>query len=315
MNTSFNPADISVAVLLGGDSAEREVSLKSGEAVYSSLKQQLDHVTRIDFDQTGLQQLMKLKPDVVFNVLHGRGGEDGEVQAICDYLKIVYTGSGVKASALTMDKLMTKKLLSAENIATPKFTQIHHVQDCQRVANDIGFPMMIKPVVEGSSIGMSLAKNLQELEIGFAAAQQYGVVMAEQWIDGREFTVAFLGNDILPVIELKTPHEFYDYSAKYEANDTQYLCPCEVTDELALRIDDTVKNTIAASQVEGWGRVDLMCDADEQVHVIEVNTVPGMTDHSLVPMAAKQAGYNFDELVLKILDITWNKQQERRAAN
>ncbi len=290
-----------VAVLFGGTSAERAVSLKSGAAVIAALKESRYQVTAIDFDEQGLVQLMQANPDVVFNILHGAVGEDGVVQGILEYLKFPYTGSGVKASALTMDKLLTKRILRDEGIATPDFMALNSLDDCQYVQAVLGFPVMVKPVFEGSSIGMSIAHHIDELQQAYQLASQYGAVMAEAFIAGKEYTVAFIDDDLLPVIELQTEHQFYDYAAKYESDDTRYICPCELDADLAQQISSLVEKTIAACQVTGWGRVDVMCDECHQAYVIEVNTSPGMTSHSLVPMAAKQAGMDFKQLVNRIV--------------
>lgn len=300
-------SSVHVAVLYGGQSAEREVSLKSGKAVINGLQASQLKVTAIDFDQNGLQQLLDAKPDVVFNILHGRGGEDGEVQGILDYLKIPYTGSQLAASAITMDKLLTKKMLKSENIATPDFMQIKTVTDCELVLEKLGLPLFIKPVVEGSSIGISIVKNRDELIQAFNLAKQYGVVMAEKLIQGKEYTIAFLGEDLLPIIELQTDHAFYDYDAKYVSDDTRYICPCEIDVCLEKEIKNLALKTIECCGVSGWGRIDIMCDA-KQAYVIEVNTCPGMTDHSLVPMAAKQIGMDFNALVYRVLQTAYEKE-------
>ncbi len=301
MNVSQNTQSLHVAVLLGGTSAEREVSLKSGAAVVAALQENEHKVTAIDFDDNGLEQLMAAKPDAVFNILHGTVGEDGVVQGILEYLKLPYTGSGVKASALTMDKLLTKRILRDEGIATPNFMALTSEQDCQLVKAALDYPVMVKPVFEGSSIGMSIANNDEELIQSYQLAKQYGDVMAEAFVTGKEYTVAFVDGDILPIIELQTDNQFYDYHAKYESNETRYICPCVIDDDLVKSINNLVKKTIAACQVTSWGRVDLMCDKNNQAYVLEVNTSPGMTDHSLVPMAAQQAGMNFKQLVNRVL--------------
>jgi len=294
-------SSLHVAVLFGGLSAEREISLKSGTAVISALKQNKFKVTEIDFDEQGLEKLMQAQPDVVFNILHGTGGEDGVVQGILEYLAIPYTGSGVKASAITMDKLLTKRILRDEGIATPNFMALNSIADCALVKDKLGFPVMIKPVYEGSSIGMSFVADDGELKAAFDLAKQYGAVMAEAWVEGKEYTVAYLADELLPLIELQTDNQFYDYEAKYESTETRYICPCELPDDLAEQINTLVLQTIKACQVTGWGRVDIMCDQHDQPYVIEINTTPGMTDHSLVPMAAKQNGLSFNELVKRIV--------------
>lgn len=301
MNINPNSQSMHVAVLLGGTSAEREVSLRSGAAVVDALIANDYQVTAIDFDEHGLDQLIQAKPDVVFNILHGTVGEDGVIQGILEYLKLPYTGSNLKASALTMDKLLTKRILRDEGIPTPNFLALTCAEDCHLVKPALGFPVMVKPVYEGSSIGMSIAKNDEELKQSFQLASEFGDVMAETFISGKEYTVAFIDDEILPIIELQTDNQFYDYEAKYESNDTRYICPCDIDEKLVVDIYKLVENTIKACQVSGWGRVDLMCDENNKPYVLEVNTSPGMTDHSLVPMAAKQAGMNFNQLVNRVL--------------
>ncbi|MBC8210970.1 MAG: D-alanine--D-alanine ligase [Gammaproteobacteria bacterium] len=297
-----------VAVLMGGTSAERAVSLKSGSFVLQALLDAGVDAFGVDLNQDRLVQLQDLQADRVFNILHGRGGEDGEVQAILEILNLPYTGSGVKASAVTMDKLMTKRLLLGSGIHTPAFMQLKTLQDCQQALDVIGLPLIIKPVNEGSSIGMSKVTSAEELEAAFLLAAQYGAVLAEQWVSGSEYTVAWVGNTVLPAIRLETPHVFYDYSAKYEASDTRYICPCGLDPQPLQSLNEIVAQTIDVCEVRDWGRVDLMRDEQGRFQVIEVNTVPGMTDHSLVPMAAKQAGLSFQQLVLKLIHLTLREE-------
>jgi len=296
-----------VAVLMGGTSAERAVSLKSGSFVFQALHNAGVDAFAVDLNQNILSQLQSLQADRVFNILHGRGGEDGEVQAILEILNLPYTGSGVKASAVTMDKLMTKRLLLGSGINTPAFMQLKTLDDCKRVQDEIGLPLIIKPVNEGSSIGMSKVTRAEDLEAAFLVAAEYGSVLAEQWVTGSEYTVAWLEDTVLPAIKLETPHVFYDYSAKYEASDTRYICPCGLDQTQLQRLNKIVAQTIDVCEVRDWGRVDLMCDEQGEFQVIEVNTVPGMTDHSLVPMAAKEAGLSFQQLVLKLIQLTLNR--------
>lgn len=293
-----------VAVLMGGTSAEREVSLTSGSFVLQALQDAGVDAFKVDLQANVIQQMQTIQADRVFNILHGRGGEDGQIQAILEVLGLPYVGSGVKASAVTMDKLMTKRLLQGSEIATPAFFEIKTRDDCERILQEIGLPLIIKPVNEGSSIGMSKVTQQQQLVPAFDLAQQYGSVMAEQWIEGQEFTVAWLGNTVLPAIRLETPHEFYDYDAKYRASDTNYICPCGLAADQLQILNETVSKTIDICNLRHWGRVDLMQDEQGVFQVIEVNTVPGMTDHSLVPMAAKQAGLSFQQLVLKLVELT-----------
>jgi D-alanine-D-alanine ligase len=293
-----------VAVLMGGLSAEREISLMSGNAVLEALKTAGVDAFKFDLQENALQQLMDLKADRVFNILHGRGGEDGTVQAVLDMLGIPYTGSGIYASALTMDKLATKRILLGSGIPTPPFMELANEDDCRRLIDVLGLPVFVKPVLEGSSIGMTRVVDADDLLPAWRKANQYGDVFAEKEISGSEYTAAFLGGQVLPLIKLDTPREFYDYEAKYFANDTIYTCPCGLDEAMVGKIDALVEKTIKMTGVGHWGRVDLFVDEDNQPWIIEVNTVPGMTHHSLVPMAGKAAGLDMPDLVLRILELT-----------
>jgi len=245
-----------------------------------------------------------LQVDRVFNILHGRGGEDGQIQAVLELLDLPYVGSGVKASAVTMDKLMTKRLLQGCGIETPEFVEFIHTEQCGQIVQHMGLPLIVKPINEGSSIGMSKVSKAEELLPAFHLARQFGRVFVEQWVEGEEYTVAWLGGHVLPAIRLQTPHEFYDFDAKYQASDTQYICPCGLEQRAQSDLDRLVAKTVDVCDLRHWGRVDLMRDQQGVFQVIEVNTVPGMTDHSLVPMAAKEAGLEFQQLVLKLLELS-----------
>ncbi len=293
-----------VAVLMGGQSAEREVSLKSGNAVYEALLAAGVDAVPVDLQAHAFHQLADLKVDRVFNVLHGRGGEDGTIQAVLDFLGIPCTGSGVCSSALTMDKILTKKVMRCSGIPTPDFFELDSEADCERLLRDFGLPVFVKPVLEGSSIGMTPVHQESELFPAWNDARGYGAVFAERFIDGSEYTAGFIGETVLPLIKLDTPHEFYDYDAKYLADDTVYTCPSGLDDASVTAINEIVLETIRATGVRDWGRVDLMLDQHEKPWVIEVNTVPGMTDHSLVPMAGRAAGLEMPDLVVKILEPT-----------
>ncbi len=293
-----------VVVLMGGTSAEREVSLTSGSFVLQAMLDAGVDAHGLDVGSNVVEQLAGLEADRVFNILHGRGGEDGRVQALLEALKLPYVGSGIKASAVTMDKLMSKRLLQGCGISTPPFMQMRSEQDCAAVLQALQLPLVVKPVLEGSSIGMSRVDQADELLAAYQLAAQYGPVMAEQWIDGGEYTVAWLGDTVLPAIKVETPRVFYDYEAKYQSDETRYLCPCGLDQASLQRLEQIVAETIDVSGVRHWGRVDVMRDQQGEFHVIEINTVPGMTDHSLVPMAAKQAGLSFQQLVLKLLELT-----------
>ncbi|NCF35690.1 MAG: D-alanine--D-alanine ligase [Gammaproteobacteria bacterium] len=293
-----------VAVLMGGDSAEREVSLKSGNAVYQALLEAGVDAVPVDLQAPAFHQLAELEVDRVFNVLHGRGGEDGSIRAVLDFLGIPSTGSAVGALALTMDKVLTKKVIRCSGIPTPDFIELYSEADCERLLQDFGLPVFVKPVLEGSSIGMTPVHQADDLLPAWEKARRYGAVFAEKFITGGEYTAAFVGDDVLPLIKLDTPREFYDYEAKYLADDTVYTCPSGLDDDKVDQINDLVRATIRATRVSDWGRVDLMLDAEQQPWIIEVNTVPGMTDHSLVPMAGRAVGLEMPDLVLRILEAT-----------
>jgi len=291
-----------VAVLYGGRSAERDVSLKSGAAVLEALQGAGVDAYGIDAGHDLAERLLNDRPDRVFIALHGRGGEDGSLQGLLETLRLPYTGSGVLASALGMDKLRTKLVWQSLGLSTPRYEVLRDKADCQSIFEQLGAPLIVKPVHEGSSIGMSKATSLAELEQAWDDAQQYDdQSLVEQWITGAEFTVAILDGRALPAIRLRTPHIFYDYNAKYLANDTQYLCPGGLPEEKERELADLCLAAFHAVGCKGWGRVDVMQDESGRFYLLEVNTVPGMTDHSLVPMAAKAAGMSFTDLVLAIL--------------
>jgi len=296
-----------VAVLFGGKSAEREVSLKSGNAVLSALQAGGVDAFGIDVGDDFLQRLNSEKIDRAFIVLHGRGGEDGSMQGLLECAGIPYTGSGILASALAMDKLRTKQVWHSLGLPTPRHAVLTSQADCEAAAAELGFPLIVKPAHEGSSIGMAKADSLQQLQDAWQGAQSYdSEALVEQWIQGAEFTVAVLDGQALPPIRLRTPHTFYDYEAKYQANDTQYLCPCGLPPEQEAQLKALSLRAFEAVGCKGWGRVDVMQDEQGNFYLLEVNTVPGMTDHSLVPMAAKATGLSFGDLVLAILAGTLN---------
>jgi D-alanine-D-alanine ligase len=292
-----------VAVLMGGAAAEREVSLKSGRAVHAALIERGVDAIALDVGANLVEPLLAGKYDRVFNIIHGRGGEDGVLQGALEALGIPYTGSGVLASALAMDKLRTKLCWLGAGLPTPRWMLLETADDLVRCAELIGFPVIVKPANEGSSIGMSRAENLEELQKAFALASQFNCqVFAETWITGKEYTAAVLNGESLPLIRLETPNAFYDFDAKYRANTTQYHCPCGLAADEEIALQALARKACQVVGVKGWGRVDLLVDHSGQPWLIEVNTVPGMTDHSLVPMAAKAAGIAFDELVWRILE-------------
>ncbi|AFK68387.1 D-alanine--D-alanine ligase [Pseudomonas alloputida] len=291
-----------VAVLYGGKSAEREVSLKSGAAVIDALSTAGVDVVGIDVGDDLLARLQSEKIDRAFIILHGRGGEDGSMQGLLECLGIPYTGSGILASALAMDKLRTKQVWQSLGIPTPRHAVLASESDCLQASTELGFPLIVKPAHEGSSIGMAKVNSAQELVAAWQDAAKYdSQVLVEQWIHGPEFTIAVLRGQVLPPIALGTPHVFYDYDAKYIANDTQYRIPCGLDSVKEQELIDLTARACDAIGIEGWGRLDVMQDEQGQFWLLEVNTAPGMTDHSLVPMAARAAGLDFQQLVLAIL--------------
>ncbi|MBZ2189664.1 D-alanine--D-alanine ligase [Alcanivorax sp. JB21] len=283
-----------VAVLAGGQSAEREISLKSGKAVHAALRGLGVLAELVDPSDVSVDTLAGFER--VFIALHGRGGEDGVIQGVLEHLEVPYTGSGVMASAIGMDKVRTKLLWAGAGLPTPGF----YVAGQDELA--LGFPLMVKPAREGSSIGMRKVGTSAELAEAIAEARKYDTdVLVEQWVEGREFTVAVLDDRALPAIRLETPNSFYDFEAKYRADTTRYLCPCGLDEQEETKLKNLALRAFRLVGASGWGRVDVMQDASGQFQLLEINTVPGMTDHSLVPMAAKADGMAFDELVAEIL--------------
>ena len=291
-----------VGVLLGGTSSEREISLQSGAAVVAALVEAgIEHVA-IDVGVNAIADIQAAKIDRAFLALHGAGGEDGRIQAVLEYLNIPFTGSGVQASALAMDKLRTKQLWRGVNLPTPNFAVLNANSDWQKILADLGGEVMVKPAHEGSSIGMARVKTAQDLADAFSSAAEYdGSVIAESLIVGSEFTIAVLGGEALPPIMLETDHTFYDFNAKYIASDTRYICPCGLSPEKEIELKELALAAFDSVGCEGWGRVDVMADKSLNFYLLEVNTLPGMTSHSLVPMAAKARDLSFSELVLTIL--------------
>ena len=292
-----------VAVLLGGKSAERPVSLKSGGMVLTALRSRGIDAHAFDPSTQGLDALLAQKFDRVFIVLHGRFGEDGTVQGILEWLGIPYTGSGVLASALAMDKLRAKQLWQARGLPTPPYELLSASTDLAAVARRLGVPIMVKPANEGSSIGMSKVRAAAGLDEAYALAVNYDrVVIAERFIEGVELTGAILGEEALPLIRLETPRDFYDYDAKYVANDTRYILPCGLDEATERTLRQLCLDAFHALGCRGWGRVDLMLDRAANPYLLEVNTAPGMTDHSLVPMAARAVGLSYEDLCVRILE-------------
>lgn len=286
--------DARVAVLAGGDSAERAVSLRSGAAVLEGLREAGIDARLLDPAESDVAAVRDF--DAAFIALHGRGGEDGTIQALLEFYKVPYTGSGVMASAIAMDKVRTKWLWQGAGLPTPAF-YLAGMND-----SDIGYPRMVKPAREGSSIGMYKVDGEAQLAAALEEARRFDTdVLVEAWITGKEFTVAILDGEALPPIRLETPNAFYDYDAKYQADTTRYHCPCGLDDSAERALKQLALDAFAIAGCRGWGRVDVMQDAAGNFFLLEVNTVPGMTDHSLVPMAAKAAGMDFSQLVTRIL--------------
>ncbi len=292
-----------VAVLMGGRSAEREISLKSGTMVLAALKRKGVDAHAFDPREQSIEQLVAQRFQRVFIALHGRFGEDGTVQGALEYLGIPYTGSGVMASALAMDKWRTKLVWLASGIPTPVYELLTADSDAVDVVARLGLPLMIKPAREGSSIGITKVESVEKFDAAYAlAAKLDDTVIAEQFIAGREVTAAVLGHDALPLVRIEAPQGNYDYHNKYFGNDTQYHCPSGLPAELEKQIQQQALEAFRVIGCQGWGRLDVMLDAENRPWFLEVNTIPGMTDHSLVPMAARASGVAFDDLVLRILE-------------
>jgi D-alanine-D-alanine ligase len=297
-----------VAVLMGGRSAEREISLISGNAVLAGLQRKGVDAYGIDVSFDICHKLGSGQFDRAFVVLHGRGGEDGEIQGFLQAINLPYTGNGVTASVLSMNKRISKNNWIQQGLPTAGFEAVTATTDVAELVKRLGLPLIIKPVNEGSSIGMSKVNTEQQLSEAIDLALQYDAdVIAEQWIQGEEYTVAILDGEALPAIRLKTPREFYDYEAKYQSNTTEYLCPCGLDSQSEEQMQQLAVQAFNGLGMSGWGRVDFMRDGAGQFYLLEANSVPGMTDHSLVPMAAKQAGMEFDDLVWRILETSFRE--------
>jgi D-alanine-D-alanine ligase len=299
-----------IAVLMGGNSAERSVSLNSGRAVFNALQNAGADVIAIDIQGHAIAQLTEADFDIAFIALHGRGGEDGTIQGVLEWLDKPYTGSGVMASALAMDKWRTKLIWQAAGLATPKAVLLDSNCDWQATTEALSNNAIVKPAREGSSIGMRRVYTAEELKKSYEFASDYdAMVLAEQWVSGPEFTVAIVDGIALPAIQLRTPHDFYDFDAKYQANDTEYLLPCGLSSEKESELQELALKAFDVLGCQGWGRIDVMQDADTgNFWLLEANTSPGMTDHSLVPMAARASGVDFPQLVVKLLTETRNRQ-------
>lgn len=301
-----------VAVLLGGGSAEREVSLVSGGAVLAALIRQGVDAHAFDPTEQGINDLKDF--DRVFIALHGRYGEDGTVQRELDAMGIPYTGSGVSASAIGMDKWQTKLKWQEAGVVTPAYELVNAESDFAAIEEKLGLPLFVKPSSEGSSIGITKVKQAGELKAAYELALEADpLVIAEQYVGGGEYTVSILGEAAFPIIKIVPKTEFYDYEAKYTRDDTEYLCPCGLGEVSESRIQKEALIAFSAVGCSGWGRVDFLMDDDGNHYFLELNTVPGMTDHSLVPMAAEAAGISFDDLVFTILKMTLNEHKGEQA--
>jgi len=291
-------------VLYGGKSAEREVSLKSGAAVLAALQRSGVDAHAFDPATQNLQALRDDGYDRAFIALHGRYGEDGTVQGALELMGIPYTGSGVLASALGMDKWRTKLVWQAANLPVPAYTLLDENSDWDAVVRQLGLPLFVKPANEGSSVGISKVKTAGQLQDAYREAAKHDkLVIAESFVGGGEYTAAILGDTALPVIKIEPASEFYDYEAKYLRNDTRYLCPSGLSAEREAAMQQLAKQAFALIGGQGWGRVDFLMSESGQPYLLEINTSPGMTDHSLVPMAARQAGISFEQLVVKVLEL------------
>jgi D-alanine-D-alanine ligase len=293
-----------VAVLMGGLSAERDISLQSGGAVLAALQSAGVDAHGVDTGEPGFQaRLLDGTFARAFIALHGRGGEDGVMQGMLETAGLPYTGSGVLGSALAMDKLRTKQVWHSAGIPTPAFWLATTRAEAAALRDSLPYPVIVKPAHEGSSIGISKVETADGLAAAWEAAARYDPrVLVEQWITGSEYTAGILGEAVLPLIRLETPNVFYDYAAKYQADTTRYLVPCGLDDALQTELQAQSLTAFRAVDATGWGRVDFMLDETGKPWFIEVNTVPGLTDHSLVPMAAQAEGIDFTQLVLRILD-------------
>jgi len=292
-----------VALVVGGDSAEREISLRGGHAVAGALESLGVQYSVVDGPRRLLEQVAAGHFDRVCNLLHGRGGEDGALQGALRLYGVPVTGSGVLGSALTMDKVQTKRIWQACNLPTPAWAVAQSADVADALIDELNLPLFVKPAREGSSIGMSRVERPEQLQPAIACALEHDAdVLVERLIQGREFTAAVLEDQVLPLIELKTTRAFYDFAAKYESGDTEYACPCGLAKDDEAALADLCRRAFEVVGASGWGRVDFMLDESGQPWLLEVNTTPGMTEKSLMPMAARAAGLQFEELVWRILN-------------
>ena len=298
-----------VAVLFGGDSSEREISLLSGNAVLEALKRRGVDAHAFDPRDAPLSDLIARGFERVWIALHGPGGEDGTLQGALEYLGVPYTGSGVMGSAIGMDKLRTKRLARAVGVATPDFVVLSGAQDFEAALERLKLPLIVKPATQGSSVGMSKVERAADLPAAYAlAARLETLVFAEAWIAGPEYTVAILQERALPSIRIETPRTFYDYEAKYFRDDTRYFCPSGLSRSAEEHLASLALAAFEAAGASGWGRADFMMDDAGRPLLLEINTVPGMTSHSLVPMAARAIEVDFEELVWRVLETSFTRR-------
>ena len=292
-----------VAVLMGGQSAERAISLNSGYAVLAALLEQEIDAHKVDVAQDVSVQLRDGDFDRAFIILHGRGGEDGEIQGVLTSLGIPFTGSGIAGSVLSMNKMVAKQIWLQQGLPTARFEQVTTGSDVAAIVERIGLPLFVKPVNEGSSIGMSKVDSADELEQAIRIASEFdSEIIVESGINGEEYNIALLDGVTLPIFQVKTSNDFYDFEAKYESNSTEYICPCGLSEQEEQYCQQIALAAFKSLRMTGWGRIDFMRDEAGQFYLLEANSIPGMTDHSLVPMAAKQSGLTFNDLVWKILE-------------
>ena len=298
-----------VAVLFGGDSSEREISLLSGNAVLEALRQRGVDAHPFDPRDQALPELLTQRFARVWIALHGPGGEDGTLQGALEYLGVPYTGSGVMGSAIGMDKLRTKRLGQAIGVPTADFVVLSGPQDFDTAVERLKLPLIVKPATQGSSVGMTKVERAGELPAAYAAAAQLeALVFAEAWLPGKEYTVAILQGEALPSIRIETPRTFYDYEAKYFRDDTRYFCPSGLPASAEAHLASLALAAFDAVGASGWGRADFMMDAAGRPLLLEINTIPGMTSHSLVPMAARAVGIDFAELVWRVLETSFTRR-------
>ena len=290
-----------VAVLMGGTSNERDISLKSGEAVLKALLRKNIVAKAIDPKKDNLDQLQNFNR--AFICLHGKDGEDGEIQTYLENINLPYTGSNILSSSLGMDKFKSKTIWKSKKISTPNFMQVNHIGDFEKASNYCGLPFFIKPANSGSSIGIAIIKNQNDFILAFEKAFKIDkIVIVESIVVGNEYTLPIIGNKLFPIIEIKPKTEFYDYEAKYLRDDTEFICPADIAPPLVENINTLCMNAFNEIGCSGWGRVDFIIDKNKNIYIIEINTVPGMTRHSLVPMSTRYAGIEFDDLVMMILE-------------